>query len=188
MIILVRHAQSEGNKDRDIHQFIPDHRVRLTNHGWTQVLFSPTTSRTIANESFLSRLKKQDGSSAHCSSPTTLSSSSPHPTAVLAKPPRVSSAPSPPTTPPPRPSHGTRSLSMRSRDYENRTLATSSHVRPRWRECGRSEPTTATSSTAFPMEKALQMPTIASVASMRACGANSETQTSQVSASWSPMA
>lgn len=33
MIILVRHAQSEGNKNRDIHQFIPDHRVKLTTHG-----------------------------------------------------------------------------------------------------------------------------------------------------------
>lgn len=38
MIILIRHAQSEGNKNRDIHQFIPDHRVKLTQHGWTQVL------------------------------------------------------------------------------------------------------------------------------------------------------
>ncbi|KAF1837705.1 phosphoglycerate mutase-like protein [Decorospora gaudefroyi] len=36
MIILIRHAQSEGNKNRDIHQFIPDHRVKLTPHGWTQ--------------------------------------------------------------------------------------------------------------------------------------------------------
>lgn len=36
MIILIRHAQSEGNKDRDIHQFIPDHRVKLTPHGVTQ--------------------------------------------------------------------------------------------------------------------------------------------------------
>ncbi|KAF2832624.1 phosphoglycerate mutase-like protein [Ophiobolus disseminans] len=36
LIILIRHAQSEGNKDRDIHQFIPDHRVKLTPHGVTQ--------------------------------------------------------------------------------------------------------------------------------------------------------
>lgn len=36
MIILIRHAQSEGNKNRDIHQFIPDHRVKLTPYGWTQ--------------------------------------------------------------------------------------------------------------------------------------------------------
>ncbi|RAL67953.1 hypothetical protein DID88_008677 [Monilinia fructigena] len=27
MIILIRHAQSEGNKNRDIHQIIPDHKV-----------------------------------------------------------------------------------------------------------------------------------------------------------------
>lgn len=36
MIILVRHAQSEGNKNRDIHQTIPDHRVKLTNEGHRQ--------------------------------------------------------------------------------------------------------------------------------------------------------
>ncbi|CAG8032547.1 unnamed protein product [Penicillium olsonii] len=36
MIILVRHAQSEGNKNRDIHQTIPDHRVKLTNEGLRQ--------------------------------------------------------------------------------------------------------------------------------------------------------
>ncbi|KAK8094451.1 Bcd.t1.c1 [Apiospora hydei] len=36
LIILVRHAQSEGNKNREIHQSIPDHRVKLTTEGWTQ--------------------------------------------------------------------------------------------------------------------------------------------------------
>ena len=36
MIILVRHAQSEGNKNREIHQFVPDHRVKLTPDGWKQ--------------------------------------------------------------------------------------------------------------------------------------------------------
>lgn len=36
MIILVRHAQSEGNKNRDIHQTIPDHRVKLTTEGHRQ--------------------------------------------------------------------------------------------------------------------------------------------------------
>lgn len=36
MIILVRHAQSEGNKNRDVHQFIPDHRIKLTPDGWNQ--------------------------------------------------------------------------------------------------------------------------------------------------------
>jgi broad specificity phosphatase PhoE len=49
MIILIRHAQSEGNKNRDIHQFIPDHRVKLTQHGWTQVCFSPDLHPTVAN-------------------------------------------------------------------------------------------------------------------------------------------
>lgn len=36
MIILVRHAQSEGNKNREIHQYVPDHRVRLTEEGTQQ--------------------------------------------------------------------------------------------------------------------------------------------------------
>lgn len=36
MIILIRHAQSEGNKNRDIHQTTPDHRVRLTPEGHRQ--------------------------------------------------------------------------------------------------------------------------------------------------------
>lgn len=46
MIILIRHAQSEGNKNRDIHQFIPDHRVKLTQHGWTQVCLDLCPPRT----------------------------------------------------------------------------------------------------------------------------------------------
>ncbi|KAJ9620119.1 hypothetical protein H2203_007883 [Taxawa tesnikishii (nom. ined.)] len=36
MIILIRHAQSEGNKNREIHQMIPDHRVKLTAEGQQQ--------------------------------------------------------------------------------------------------------------------------------------------------------
>ncbi|KAM3565189.1 hypothetical protein ARSEF4850_001498 [Beauveria asiatica] len=36
LIILIRHAQSEGNKNRDIHQSVPDHRVKLTQDGWSQ--------------------------------------------------------------------------------------------------------------------------------------------------------
>ena len=37
LIILIRHAQSEGNRNREIHQMIPDHRVKLTEEGWRQV-------------------------------------------------------------------------------------------------------------------------------------------------------
>lgn len=47
MIILIRHAQSEGNKNRDIHQFIPDHRVKLTQHGWTQAEEAGRTLRSM---------------------------------------------------------------------------------------------------------------------------------------------
>ncbi|KAI5797993.1 phosphoglycerate mutase [Peziza echinospora] len=36
LIILVRHAQSEGNKNRAVHQTTPDHRVKLTPQGHKQ--------------------------------------------------------------------------------------------------------------------------------------------------------
>ncbi|EFQ98209.1 phosphoglycerate mutase family domain-containing protein [Nannizzia gypsea CBS 118893] len=38
LIILIRHGQSEGNKNRDIHQTIPDHRIKLTPEGHRQAL------------------------------------------------------------------------------------------------------------------------------------------------------
>ncbi|KAG4421845.1 hypothetical protein IFR04_004957 [Cadophora malorum] len=47
MIILIRHAQSEGNKNRDIHQTIPDHRVKLTPDGWTQAHDAGRRLRTL---------------------------------------------------------------------------------------------------------------------------------------------
>lgn len=40
LIILIRHAQSEGNKDRQIHQMVPDHRVKLTDEGHKQVRYT----------------------------------------------------------------------------------------------------------------------------------------------------
>ncbi|KAI0556150.1 histidine phosphatase superfamily [Xylaria curta] len=36
LIIIIRHGQSEGNKNREIHQTIPDHRVKLTPDGMAQ--------------------------------------------------------------------------------------------------------------------------------------------------------
>jgi broad specificity phosphatase PhoE len=38
LIILIRHAQSEGNKNKAIHQKVPDHRVPLTTEGQEQAL------------------------------------------------------------------------------------------------------------------------------------------------------
>ncbi|OXV11174.1 hypothetical protein Egran_01062 [Elaphomyces granulatus] len=38
MIILIRHGQSEGNKNREIHQSVPDHRIKLTPEGHKQAL------------------------------------------------------------------------------------------------------------------------------------------------------
>ncbi|KAJ9629098.1 uncharacterized protein PV06_02183 [Exophiala oligosperma] len=38
LIILIRHAQSEGNRDKRIHQTTPDHKVGLTSEGHTQAL------------------------------------------------------------------------------------------------------------------------------------------------------
>ncbi|KAI1822360.1 phosphoglycerate mutase [Xylaria intraflava] len=36
LILVIRHGQSEGNKNRAIHQTTPDHRVKLTPDGWAQ--------------------------------------------------------------------------------------------------------------------------------------------------------
>ncbi|CAK7273640.1 hypothetical protein SEPCBS119000_005764 [Sporothrix epigloea] len=47
LIILIRHGQSEGNKNRDIHQTVPDHRVRLTNEGWQQAFDAGRRLRTL---------------------------------------------------------------------------------------------------------------------------------------------
>ncbi|KAL2868331.1 acid phosphatase DET1 [Aspergillus lucknowensis] len=47
MIILIRHAQSEGNKNREIHQTIPDHRVKLTPEGHRQALEAGTRLRGL---------------------------------------------------------------------------------------------------------------------------------------------
>ncbi|KIV95149.1 hypothetical protein PV10_02831 [Exophiala mesophila] len=38
LIIIIRHAQSEGNKDKTIHQSVPDHKVGLTAEGHQQAL------------------------------------------------------------------------------------------------------------------------------------------------------
>ncbi|OQV09397.1 hypothetical protein CLAIMM_13522 [Cladophialophora immunda] len=38
LIIIIRHAQSEGNRDKAIHQTTPDHRVGLTEEGHRQAL------------------------------------------------------------------------------------------------------------------------------------------------------
>ncbi|KAL4928431.1 acid phosphatase DET1 [Aspergillus undulatus] len=47
MIILIRHAQSEGNKNREIHQTIPDHRVKLTPEGHRQAQEAGTRLRGL---------------------------------------------------------------------------------------------------------------------------------------------
>ncbi|KZZ98608.1 phosphoglycerate mutase family domain protein [Moelleriella libera RCEF 2490] len=49
LIIIVRHAQSEGNKNREIHQTIPDHRVKLTKEGWTQANDAGRRLRKLLN-------------------------------------------------------------------------------------------------------------------------------------------
>ncbi|KAF7171744.1 hypothetical protein CNMCM6106_006137 [Aspergillus hiratsukae] len=47
MIILIRHAQSEGNKNREIHQTIPDHRVKLTAEGHRQAKEAGSKLRSL---------------------------------------------------------------------------------------------------------------------------------------------
>ena len=94
MIILIRHAQSEGNKNRDIHQFIPDHRVKLTQHGWTQVCpMIPSLPIWALLMRYADRPKKQAANCAPSSSQTTLYNSTLRPTAAPAKQPKASCAP-----------------------------------------------------------------------------------------------
>ncbi|KAE8352887.1 histidine phosphatase superfamily [Aspergillus coremiiformis] len=47
MIILIRHAQSEGNKNREIHQTVPDHRVKLTPEGHRQAQEAGSKLRSL---------------------------------------------------------------------------------------------------------------------------------------------
>ncbi|KAI9791228.1 MAG: hypothetical protein M1816_004220 [Peltula sp. TS41687] len=49
MIILIRHAQSEGNKNRAIHQTVPDHRVKLTPQGWKEAADAGIRLRSLLN-------------------------------------------------------------------------------------------------------------------------------------------
>ncbi|MCJ1391316.1 hypothetical protein MMC18_004179 [Xylographa bjoerkii] len=51
LIILIRHAQSEGNKNRDIHQTVPDHRVKLTPEGWKQAVDAGRKLRSLLKPS-----------------------------------------------------------------------------------------------------------------------------------------
>lgn len=48
LIIVIRHAQSEGNTNRSIHQMIPDHRVKLTDEGRRQVRYNQPHSQQTA--------------------------------------------------------------------------------------------------------------------------------------------
>ncbi|KAG9550822.1 hypothetical protein KCU79_g13639, partial [Aureobasidium melanogenum] len=81
MIIVIRHAQSEGNKNRDIHQMIPDHRVKLTEEGWKQVN-APSVAANKTDTYKAARLRKQADDYEECSNQTTQSNSSPLPIAV----------------------------------------------------------------------------------------------------------
>lgn len=49
LIILVRHGQSEGNRNRAIHQTTPDHRVKLTPDGYNQARDAGRRLREMLN-------------------------------------------------------------------------------------------------------------------------------------------
>ncbi|KZZ90908.1 phosphoglycerate mutase family domain protein [Ascosphaera apis ARSEF 7405] len=51
MIILIRHGHSEGNKNRAIHQTVPDHRVKLTPEGWRQAREAGRKLRSLLHPS-----------------------------------------------------------------------------------------------------------------------------------------
>lgn len=94
LIILIRHAQSEGNKNRAIHQMVPDHRVKLTDEGWKQVHHSlaPTTHGLYRLTSD-HRQKMQANDFAISSAPTTAYKSLPPRIAARGKRRKASSGP-----------------------------------------------------------------------------------------------
>lgn len=50
LIIIIRHAQSEGNRDKTIHQNTPDHRVGLTEEGHQQARAAGSKLRALLRE------------------------------------------------------------------------------------------------------------------------------------------
>lgn len=50
LIIIIRHAQSEGNKDKTIHQNTPDHKVSLTTEGHEQAKKAGEKLRSLLRE------------------------------------------------------------------------------------------------------------------------------------------
>jgi len=50
LIIIIRHAQSEGNKDKTIHQNTPDHKVCLTTEGQEQARQAGEKLRSLLRE------------------------------------------------------------------------------------------------------------------------------------------
>lgn len=50
LIIIIRHAQSEGNRDKTIHQNTPDHRVGLTEEGHEQARAAGSKLRALLRE------------------------------------------------------------------------------------------------------------------------------------------
>ncbi|KAJ4518969.1 hypothetical protein HRR75_002645 [Exophiala dermatitidis] len=50
LIIIIRHAQSEGNRDKTIHQTTPDHKVGLTPEGHRQALEAGQKLRELLRE------------------------------------------------------------------------------------------------------------------------------------------
>ncbi|KAA6408162.1 MAG: phosphoglycerate mutase family domain-containing [Lasallia pustulata] len=94
MIILIRHAQSEGNKNRPIHQSVPDHRVKLTPEGWSQASEAGGRLRSLLRPSdtlhfFTSPYRRARETTSAIPS-------------ALTSPPRVPSCPSPHATSSPK--------------------------------------------------------------------------------------
>lgn len=50
MILLVRHGESEGNADKTVNQYIPNHKVPLTPHGHEQAKLAGQRLKDLLNE------------------------------------------------------------------------------------------------------------------------------------------
>ena len=146
MIILTRHAQSEGNSTSRSLLYVTRKLIRSrkpryspnsprpprkTHTRWLETSTLPSSTPSFPfPQTHLYRPKKQATSSALSSALQTPSIFLPLPIEEHEKRPKESSTPSHllPQTTNPLPSHGTRSKCMKSRDYENKILETFSPI------------------------------------------------------------
>lgn len=189
LIIIIRHAQSEGNSKSFDYTASPfTHWIEVHVNRPVPRPFQKTATSTRRFPTIVLRSRPRagfkrmmpDGASVNYFATMILFISSPPRTAVPARRQKESLPPWLPMTQNLPPSGARTSRYTRSPACGNRTLEIFSHVAQRWSACGRSVPITATSSTVFPTARVLPTPTTESAASTRVFGGSLARTISQV--------